>query len=129
MTFNLYAGKASDTSFDGIEFVRPAHVWLGPLAEFDGWDGACFWRAVTARRSTEELEERNFPGMRAAPQQIAISERVSRYPLDHIRFQYFMHERSHLSTASTVIIALINKKHPAAVRLSCTGADTNRARL
>jgi hypothetical protein len=129
MTYNPYAGKASDTSFDGIEFVRPTHIRLGILGEFDGRDGACFWRAITARRNTEEPEERNFPAMRAMSQQIALSERVSEYPLDHVRFQYFMHERSHLTTASTVIIALINKKHPAAMRLSCTCADTNRARL
>jgi hypothetical protein len=67
--------------------------------------------------------------MKAVPQQIAMSEKVSRYPLDHVRFQYFMHERSHLTTASTVIIVLIHIKHLAAMRLFCICADTMRARL
>jgi hypothetical protein len=58
-----------------------------------------------------------------------MSEVVIRYQLVNVRFQYFTHVRSHLTQTATVIIALIHMKHLAAMRLSRTCADTNRARL
>jgi len=107
MTYKLYASLASDTFFDGIESIRPAHTLLGNIIEFNGWDRAFFRRAA----NTEKPEETDFPDMRVVSQQVAASKKVFRYQLIQVRCQDLTHELSHLPRTVTVIIFLIHRKH------------------